>query len=154
MEKDMRIANLIQKFRKERGMTQVDLSEKSGFGLSVIKGYEIGHRKPKIEQLKVLADALEVSVNDFLDFEIESTSDVMSLINTLYTQTDLDIEGKKDKNGNYIPSSISLKFKDANINELLAHYMKAVEKHPIETPLVLMLHKDGVDVPVEITKRK
>ena len=150
----MRIANLIQKFRKERGMTQVDLSEKSGFGLSVIKGYEIGHRKPKIEQLKVLADALEVSVNDFLDFEIESTSDVMSLINTLYTQTDLDIEGKKDKNGNYIPSSISLKFKDANINELLAHYMKAVEKHPIETPLVLMLHKDGVDVPVEITKRK
>ena len=154
MEKDMRIAKLIQKYRKERGMKQTDLSEKTGFSLSMIKGYEIGHRKPKIEQLKIIADALGVSVNDFLDFNIESTSDVMSLINTLYTQTDLDLVGKKDKNGNYIPSSISLKFNDENINELLAYYMKSVEEHPIETPLVLMLHQDGLDVPVEIQKRK
>ena len=154
MENDMRIANLIKKYRKAQGMTQADLSEKSGFGLSVIKGYEIGHRKPKIEQLKILADALGVSVMDFLDFSIDSTSDVISLINTLYTQTNLEIVGKKDKSGNYIPSSICFKFKDDNINESLAYYKKNVENHPLEMPLDLLLQKDDINIPGETQKSK
>ena len=154
MTEENRIAELIKKYRKERNMTQQELSDATGINLSVIKNYEQGKRNPKIEQLKTLSDALNVSVNDFIDLKIENSNDVMSLVKSLYDQTNMDIIGKKDKNGNYIPSSISFKFNDSNINEMIAYFMKTNEEHKVETPVTLLLNKDGIDIPVEITKRK
>ncbi|MCI6165103.1 MAG: helix-turn-helix transcriptional regulator, partial [Lachnospira sp.] len=48
-------------------MTAQDLSEKSGINLSTIKKYETDGRNPKLEQLQKIADALEVSIFEFLD---------------------------------------------------------------------------------------
>ena len=52
MDKENRIGELIKKYRKERGITQLELSQASGVNFSLLRNYEIGNRKPKIEQLK------------------------------------------------------------------------------------------------------
>ena len=38
-------------------------------------------------------------------------------------QTKCTITGEKDENGNYIPSTITLSFKDATLNKSLAQYV-------------------------------
>ena len=48
------------------------LSEKSGINLSTLKKYETDNRNPKLEQLSKIADALEVSVFEFLDIKVKS----------------------------------------------------------------------------------
>ena len=60
----MELSKNIKKFRKDRNMTQKDLAEKSGLSIASIQGYEQGKYMPKTEQLKKIATALEVSVND------------------------------------------------------------------------------------------
>ena len=42
--------------------------------------YEIGIRKPKVEQLKKIADGLEISVIEFLDIEIENEADLIAML--------------------------------------------------------------------------
>ena len=50
------------------------LSEKSGINLSTLKKYETDNRNPKLEQLSKIADALEVSVFEFLDIKVKSVT--------------------------------------------------------------------------------
>lgn len=82
-------------------MTQEDLSKKSDLYVSTIKKYETGERKPKTDQLQKIADALGVSVTVFLDFNINTISDVLSLIIKLDEQAPLKIQSATDSNGNY-----------------------------------------------------
>ena len=60
----MAISDNIKKIRKEKNMTQKQLAEKAGLSIAAIQGYEQSKYKPKTEQLKRLAKALDVSVND------------------------------------------------------------------------------------------
>lgn len=60
----MKISNNIKKYRKDKNMTQKQLAEKAGLSIASIQGYEQGKYKPKTEQLKKLAKALDVSVSD------------------------------------------------------------------------------------------
>ena len=78
----------------------------------------------------------------------------MSLIQTLKNQTALNLTGEKDENGNYIPSSICLKFNDKNINRILAYYMKAIEMDNPDKPVTFMLKQDGIELPTDIEKSK
>ena len=117
------IALKIKKYRKIQNMSLEELAEKSGINISTIKKYEAEYRNPKPEQLIKIAEALNVSIYEFLDFEIKSISDFMSLIIRLDKQTDMHIEGKKDSDGKYIPNSISLSFTDDEINDALATYL-------------------------------
>lgn len=88
MEKERsNIAKKIREFRKLKGMTAQDLSKKSGINLSTIKKYETDSRNPKIEQLKIIADALEVSVYEFIDFNINTVGDIVSLLNKIADAT-------------------------------------------------------------------
>ena len=70
--KDMEINEKIRYFRKQRGLSQELLAERTGINVNTIRKYEIGIRKPKVEQLKKIADGLEISVIEFLDIEIEN----------------------------------------------------------------------------------
>ena len=88
MEKERsNIAKKIREFRKLKGMTAQDLSKKSGINLSTIKKYETDCRNPKIEQLKIIADALEVSVYEFIDVNINTVGDIVSLLNKIADAT-------------------------------------------------------------------
>ena len=44
------------------------------------KAHEIGIRKPKVEQLKKIADGLEISAIEFLDIEIENEADLIAML--------------------------------------------------------------------------
>lgn len=48
--------------------------------VNTIRKYEIGIRKPKVEQLKKIADGLEISVIEFLDIEIENEADLIAML--------------------------------------------------------------------------
>ena len=122
------IAYKIRKYRKEQGISQDELSSRSGINLSTIKKYETGYRNPKTDQLLKISSALGVSINAFIEFDISTVSDVISLLMRMDEQTDMIWTGEKDNTGNYIPGTISLSFNDEQINNALSIYMNYREQ--------------------------
>lgn len=129
------IAYKIRKFRKEKNMSQEELSTLSGINISTIKKYEGGARNPKPDQLLKITNALGISINAIMEFELTTISDVISLLMRMDEQTDMNWTGQKDADGNYIPSSISLSFNDAKLNEALSSYMQYREAHMASSTL-------------------
>ena len=124
MSSEINIGEKIKTYRKLKNMTQEDLSKKSDLYVSTIKKYETGERKPKTDQLQKIADALGVSVTVFLDFNINTISDVLSLIIKLDEQAPLKIQSATDSNGNYIPEGIQISIYDQNINKAICSYLE------------------------------
>jgi transcriptional regulator with XRE-family HTH domain len=117
------IAMKMKFFRKVRNMTQEELSKISGINYVLIRKYETGARYPKYDQLKIIAEALGVNVTEFLDFNIDTVGDFMSLFLRLEVYSNVKLTGKKDKNGKYKPASITLSFDDESINDALSEYL-------------------------------
>lgn len=65
----MTIGQRIKEARKNAGLTQRELAEKSGTATGTIQQYELGKRQPRIEQLQAIASALGVTTNYFLTGE-------------------------------------------------------------------------------------
>lgn len=61
----------IKYFRNMRGISQETLGQLSGINSATIKKYEYGIRNPKPDQLLKIANALGISINIFMDFDIE-----------------------------------------------------------------------------------
>ena len=74
-----RSENTTYRGRKIR-TTEELLAERTGINVNTIRKYEIGIRKPKVEQLKKIADGLEISVIEFLDIEIENEADLIAML--------------------------------------------------------------------------
>ena len=70
----------IKYFRNIRGISQDMLGQLSGINPATIKKYEYGIRNPKPDQLLKIANALGISYQYFMDFDIETVSDVLSLL--------------------------------------------------------------------------
>ena len=66
----MTIGQRIKEARKNAGLTQRELAEKSGSATGTIQQYELGKRQPRIEQLQAIASALGVTTAYFLTGEI------------------------------------------------------------------------------------
>lgn len=128
MNKDNTIGAKIQSYRKLQNMTQDELSKRSGIYLSTIKKYESGERNPKPDQLQKISEALGVSITVFLDFEINTVSDVISLIIKLDEQASLKITADKDERGLIIPSTIRLSFDDPQINDAICSYLECKDQ--------------------------
>ena len=117
----------IKYFRNMRGISQETLGQLSGINSATIKKYEYGIRNPKPDQLLKIANALGISINIFMDFDIETVSDVLSLLFKLDDQIDMKFEADKDDEGNFKPATVKLSFKNKLINKKLCTYMKALE---------------------------
>ena len=113
------LARTIKRYRKARKLTMEQLSEKSGINLSTLKKYETDNRNPKLEQLSKIAEALEVSVFEFLDIEVKSVNDIISLVNKMNIATDID----NDK--------VCISFKNKEINNCLKEYAVDYKKDNI-----------------------
>lgn len=116
-------ARTIKKYRKARKLTMEQLSEKSGINLSTLKKYETDNRNPKLEQLSKIADALEVSVFEFLDIKVKSVNDIISLVNKMNIATDIDWDIDNDK--------VCISFKNKEINNCLKEYAVDYKKDNI-----------------------
>lgn len=117
------LARTIKKYRKARKLTMEQLSKKSGINLSTLKKYETDNRNHKLEQLSKIAEALEVSVFEFLDIEVKSVNDIISLVNKMNIATDIDWDIDNDK--------VCISFKNKEINNCLKEYAVDYKKDNI-----------------------
>ena len=63
----MSVGEKIRIARKKAGLTQEALAKKAGVATITIRQYELGKRQPRLEQLDLIADALEVLPRYFLE---------------------------------------------------------------------------------------
>lgn len=63
----MNVGEQIKYYRNQKGYTQKQLGELCDMADSAIRRYEAGRAKPKIETLAKIANALDLTVEDFLD---------------------------------------------------------------------------------------
>lgn len=61
----------LRKAREDKGLSQSDLADRTGFQPSAVSHFETGRRAPSFENLKRLADALGVSIDFLLGREDE-----------------------------------------------------------------------------------
>ena len=114
----MTVGEKIKYYRNIRGISQEMLGNLSGINPATIKKYEYGIRNPKPDQLLKITNALGISINLFMDFDIETVSDVLSLLFKLDEQVD----------------TVKLSFQNAAINQKLCTYLKAKQiKENLET---------------------
>lgn len=63
----MSVGDKLRALRKQNKLTLKELSEKTNLSISFISDIENKRRNPSIDNLKLLANALNVSVSDLLD---------------------------------------------------------------------------------------
>lgn len=119
----MTLGEKIRYYRTAMGITQPVLAQLSGINLSTIKKLETDIMNPKPNMLFKLSEALNVSINVFLDFDIKTLSDVISLITKMDEKISMNFEADYDEEGKPVPDSIKISFKNYSINEKLATYL-------------------------------
>ena len=122
----MNTGEIIKYFRLARNMTQEQLAQDAEISFSTLRKYEANERNPKYEQLSKIADALGISVNLFMDFEIQSVSDLFSILFKMEGQADLEIATSKDLT-DLSEDALFLHFKNEYINHILSNYHASVE---------------------------
>ena len=85
------VGKKIRAYREFRGYSQIQLAELSGINVGTIRKYELGIRNPKPDQLEKIATALGLNVSVFLDFNIETVGDVLSLLFSIDDSVNLSL---------------------------------------------------------------
>lgn len=62
----MALAENLRRIRREKDITQTELSKMTGINQVQISYYENGKRSPRVELLKAMAEALEVTTDELL----------------------------------------------------------------------------------------
>ena len=79
----MNVAEKIRYFRQQKGLSQEQLGKRADIHENTIRKYELGIRKPKLDQLKKIVGGLGVSVIEFIDIEIENEADLIAVLNKI-----------------------------------------------------------------------
>ena len=91
------VGKKIRAYREFRGYSQIQLAELSGINVGTIRKYELGIRNPKPDQLEKIATALGLNVSVFLDFNIETVGDVLSLLFSMDDSVNLSLAETPDQ---------------------------------------------------------
>ena len=91
------IGKKIRAYREFRGYSQIQLAELSGINVGTIRKYELGIRNPKPDQLEKIATALGLNVSVFLDFNIETVGDVLSILFAIDDSVNLSLSETSDQ---------------------------------------------------------
>ena len=92
------VGKKIRAYREFRGYSQIQLAELSGINVGTIRKYELGIRNPKPDQLEKIATALGLNVSVFLDFNIETVGDVLSILFAINDSVNLSLSETSDQN--------------------------------------------------------
>ena len=118
----------IRHIRSIQGMTQAELGEKVDLNSNRIQQYENGARIPKLDLLNQIAEALDVPIDCFLEYDL---SDPVRLIHLIYELTklyNLDFYMKDNK--------VVIKSKDCLIDEF-ASYLESYISKKIDLDIAL-----------------
>ena len=91
------VGKKIRAYREFRRFSQIQLAELSEINVGTIRKYELGIRNPKPEQLEKIAAALGLNVSIFLDFNIETVGDVLSLLFAIDDSVNLSLSETENK---------------------------------------------------------
>ena len=91
------VGKKIRAYREFRGYSQIQLAELSGINVGTIRKYELGIRNPKPDQLEKIATALGLNVSIFLDFNIETVGDVLSILFAIDDSVNLSLAETSDQ---------------------------------------------------------
>lgn len=91
------VGKKIRAYREFRGYSQKQLAELSGINVGTIRKYELGIRNPKPDQLERIATALGLNVIVFLDFNLETVGDVLSLLFAIDDSVNLSLKLTEDQ---------------------------------------------------------
>lgn len=91
------VGKKLRAYREFRGYSQKQLAELSGINVGTIRKYELGIRNPKPDQLERIATALGLNVSVFLDFNIETVGDVLSLLFAIDDSVNLSLKPTEDQ---------------------------------------------------------
>ena len=72
-KKDVSFGVRLRETREKRGLSQSELAEKSGFHPSAISHFETGRRSPSFDNLRRLADTLNITIDSLLGREQNSS---------------------------------------------------------------------------------
>lgn len=84
----------LKKIREEKGLSQSDLAKKAGFQTAAISHFETEQRKPSFDNLKRLADALNVSIDYLLDRPIKDSGDIAEKVFRDFEKLSMDDQQK------------------------------------------------------------
>lgn len=71
-----------------------------------------------------LTSALGISINVFLDLNISTASDVVSLLFKMGEEIDMNITADKNTNGISLPSTLKISFANMEFNRRLGKYLE------------------------------
>lgn len=80
----MDIANRIRFFREKKGITVNKLANLAGISQSFLREIELGNKKPTVETLSLLCDALNITLRDFFDDDSPSALMDNDLMRQIY----------------------------------------------------------------------
>ena len=122
------LGDKIKMYRQMRDMNQIQLAEASGINVGTIRKYELGLRKPKPEQLEKIAAALRLNVSVFLDININTIGDVLSLLFAIDNACDMNINCQEDENGN---KSFNISFSNIQLQQYIENWFEVKKKYEL-----------------------
>ena len=135
----MTIGEKIKYLRKQKGVTQTELSNLTGIHQVSIAKYEKDKMIPQPEQLEKIVEALNVSRMVFFDdgcFKLETRGDLMGLLIQICKNKVLVVNGKRDKKSMLTPSSVTFEFSSI-ISKFFAEDAKSKIRFNPNDPLLL-----------------
>lgn len=101
----MSLATKLVALRKRKGLTQMDLAEQLNVSRQAISRWEVGAAVPTIDNLRILSDIYETSVDYLLD---DDAANIDKSTDTLVSGNDEQSSGRKTLNHWKIYSVIAL----------------------------------------------
>ena len=90
------LGNTLQKLRKERGYSQVELSEILGVTRFTVANWETGRRTPSIMQLRKLSAIFNVSLDRITETDADdSITRLISLAHSVFSNTSISKSEKE-----------------------------------------------------------
>lgn len=82
----------LKKARIQKGITQKELAEKIGVAKSTYSLYESGNREPNVQNIKKIADILDVSADELLGINDSVDTEILAahFNGDEYTEEELD----------------------------------------------------------------
>lgn len=109
----MTIGEKIKYLRKQKGVTQTELSKLTGIHQVSITKYEKGKMIPQPDQLQKIVDALDVSPIIFFEynnFKVETQGDLIGLLINLCKSRVLMVKGRRGRNSALVPNTVTFEF--------------------------------------------